>query len=166
MGMINRSNYRKWKGENSMEKEEINNNEEIVSGKLVEKQDEEYVLIVLNDEKPLYFDTCEMHFNRNILKLDCFRHLGFSIDSAIASTDLLEQEGVPEFDFRYIAKADDLLQVYMFQSDIDKVYLENHGKCPIKIDFGTSVDILQPGPLAYRVPYERHGAIDGEDKIK
>ena len=148
-----------------MEKEEINGMKR-EAGKQMGIPDEEYVLIVLNDEKPLYFDTCEMHFKGNILKLDCFRHLGFSEDSVVVTTDLLEQEEVPEFDFRYVAKADNSLQVYMFQSYIDRVYLKNHGKGPIKIDFGTSVDILQPGTLAYKVPYERHGAIDGKDKIK
>ena len=135
-----------------MEKRNINAGERTEAeplGRQLGIEDEEYVLIFLNDESPLYFEYCEIYWNGKSYELSGFKHIGFSEDSVVMSTDLLEREDLPEVDFRYFAKTDNLIQFYMWFSSIRHIYVKNNGREKITIDTDYGIFVVEPGEYVF-----------------
>ena len=118
------------------------------------KDNEDYALIVFNDSLPMLFEYTEIHWNGNVYKLPEFTHIGFSVDSMVVSTDLLELTDMPnmEFDLRYIPHLNNRLELYMFVSSLENIYMVNRGIKEVILDSGSHQLVLPP--IGFTVKYQ------------
>ncbi len=122
------------------------------------KDNEDYVLIVFNDSMPMLFEDAKIHWQGNVYKLPSFMHIAYSVDSMIVSTDLLlELSNMPnvEFDIRYILNLNNRLELYMFVSSLENIYMVNRGIKEIILDTGLQLLALKPGGIPYKIPIDR-----------
>ena len=113
--------------------------------------EEEYVLIILSDDRPLYFENCEIYSKGRKWNLKGFPHVGFSTDSIVLDSELWDVAGMPNVDLRYFARQDNLLEFYVWAGDIEHVFIKNAGGGALTIDTGCDVYILNPSELPYKI---------------
>lgn len=116
-----------------------------------------YVLLAFNDSMPMLFECAEIHWKGNVYKLPAFIHVAFSADSMVISTDLLELSDMPdiEFDIRYIPQPNNRLELYMFVSSLENIYMVNRGIKEIILDTGLQLLALKPGNIPYKIPIDK-----------